>query len=261
MEKVRTLPLLTFILIPFQVVPEDIDGILSEDGAAPDPPPSPNVSMFSRFLSQIFDQSTWTSDPLEKSHSAIDGDMGMAVASAMSSATSGVASSTSPRPGQGQFSGQMFSPQRECAQAAASHPSRQLLVTGCPASGRVHLWQFGGPRALAAYTPVPPSDLSAAQADTGLLSFSARFSRSTSLTARLGNWGGAKGLAFADSGERFAAVGEGGVVATWRLGGGAGRPADVDGALCAEWWHHVSVEPFLHIFNDNWIVLRCFNVD
>lgn len=34
---------------------------------------------------------------------------------------------------------------------------------------------------------------------------------------RLANWGKATAVRFAPSGERFAAVGEGGVVATWRL--------------------------------------------
>ena len=37
------------------------------------------------------------------------------------------------------------------------------------------------------------------------------------LPCRLANWGKAAAVRFAPSGERFAAVGEGGVVATWRL--------------------------------------------
>jgi len=65
----------------------------------------------------------------------------------------------------------------------------------------------------------------------------------------MGNWGGPRGLAFADSGERFAAIGEGGVVATWRLGGSAARPADGDGALCADWWHHVRYN--IYIYRDS----------
>ena len=36
--------------------------------------------------------------------------------------------------------------------ALCAHPSRWLFVSGS-ASGRLHLWQFGGERALATYTP------------------------------------------------------------------------------------------------------------
>ena len=39
----------------------------------------------------------------------------------------------------------------------------------------------------------------------------------TILLCRLANWGKAAAVRFAPSGDRFAAVGEGGVVATWRL--------------------------------------------
>ena len=65
--------------------------------------------------------------------------------------------------------------------------------------------------------------------------FSAAPSRSL---RRLANWGKAAAVRFAPSGERFAAVGEGGVVATWRLDAPS-RQADGDGHGCAEWWHQV----------------------
>lgn len=55
---------------------------------------------------------------------------------------------------------------------------------------------------------------------------------------RLANWGKAAAVRFAPNGERFAAVGEGGVVATWRLDAPS-RQADEDGHGCAEWWHQV----------------------
>lgn len=213
-----------------------------------------SANMFSRFLSQIFDQSSWTLDPMERTHSAIDGDIGLVVGSAMASASSGHISSpraaagslnnssTSPSSSSGRYSfSTSINPQNTRALTLAAHSSRQLFLSGCESSGRVHLWQFGGPRPVASFTPVSPNDLIATQTDTGLLSFSfstKAISRSTSLVGRLGHWGGARGLAFSPNGERFAAVGDGGVVATWRLGGGAHRPTDVDGALCAEWWHH-----------------------
>ena len=56
------------------------------------------------------------------------------------------------------------------------------------------------------------------------------------LHPRLANWGKAAAVRFAPNGERFAAVGEGGVVATWRLDAPS-RQADEDGHGCAEWWH------------------------
>ena len=214
-----------------------------------------SANMFSRFLSQIFDQSSWTLDPMERSHHyTTDGDVGLAVASAMASANSGHisgspsgggASSSSPlSPSSERYSfSTSINPQNTRALTVAAHSSRQLFLSGCEASGRVQLWQFGGPRPVASFTPVSPNDLSATQADTGLLSFSFStrgMSKSTSLVGRLGHWGGARGLAFSPNGERFAAIGDGGVVATWRLGGGSHRPTDLDGALCAEWWHHVS---------------------
>jgi len=55
-------------------------------------------STFSQFLSQIFDQISWATDPFERSHSAMDGDFGLAVAGAMASATSGSATPASPSP-------------------------------------------------------------------------------------------------------------------------------------------------------------------
>jgi len=55
----------------------------------------------------------------------------------------------------------------------------------------------------------------------------------------MSNWGGAVDISFSDNGERFAAIGDGGVVAVWRLSGGASRHSDVDGAFCSEWWNQV----------------------
>ena len=229
-------------------------------GLHPPPPrsptpgsPGPSSSMFSRFLSQIFDQTSWALDPMERSPQAgfADGDVGLAVASAMTSAISGgmggsppLALLISPRGGHsGRYAPTTTfpSPQNTRALVVVAHPTRQLLLSGDEMSGRIHLWQFGGPRPVAAFTPVSPKDLPAAQIDNGLFSFGFTTQRSTSVVSRLGHWGGPRGLAFSPNGERFAAIGDGGVVATWRMGGGTHRPTDADGALCAEWWHHVSV--------------------
>ena len=107
---------------------------------------------------------------------------------------------------------------------------------------------------------VPASELAALTTTfSGLLSFSRSFKQSpvapkcvwacntnraacgrrdserpVPLACRLANWGKATAVRFAPSGERFAAVSEGGVVATWCL-----RPGrvDDDGHGTAEWWH------------------------
>jgi WD40 repeat protein len=238
-----------------------INDLISE-GSLPVSPHSPgatggneqSANMFSRFLSQIFDQSSWTLDPIEshdRTHSAVDGDIGLVVGAssgplsppaAGAGKTGSPYSTSSPSSTSERYSfSTSINPQNTRALTLAAHSSRQLFLSGCETSGRVQLWQFGGPRPVASFTPVSPNDLIATQADTGLLSFSfatRATTRSTSLVGRLGHWGGARSLAFSPNGERFAAVGDGGVVATWRLGGGSHRPTDVDGALCAEWWHH-----------------------
>jgi WD40 repeat protein len=174
--------------------------------------------MFSRLLSQLFDQSTWQQDPTWH-HGTAEFDV-------VGSATEPV-SVASPH-------GTVRAHSIQTA-AIAAHPSKQLYLTGC-SSGLLHLWQFGEQHALATYTPVPGSELEKInQTFSGLLSFSRSFKYSTA-APRLANWGKAAAVRFAPSGERFAAVGEGGVVATWRLDAPT-RLADADGHGCAEWWH------------------------
>jgi hypothetical protein len=223
---------------------------LVEGAEAPPPPPSPPApagagasggaaapaGAFSRLVAHLFDGAAWAADPLDRHASAVDGDWAMAAAAALGSSS-----------GSARGSGAAAGTLRRAAPAPGAvrtpslraHPSRPLLLSGCD-SGRVLLWEFGGPRALASFTPVTAADLAAAQPDRwdgGLFSFAApSLGRAPSVAARLGNWGGARGLAWSASGERFAAVGAGGVAALWRLSPGPGPPADSDGALCAEWW-------------------------
>jgi hypothetical protein len=119
-------------------------------------------------------------------------------------------------------------------------PAPRRFLSGC-ASGRVHLWQFGGRRVLASFSPVPLADLAQTRGSS-LLSFTTRL-RGSPATGKLANWGRCAALRFSANGERFAAAGEGGVVATWRLdargAGAGGRPTDSDGAVCADWWQQV----------------------
>ncbi|KAL4433701.1 hypothetical protein ABPG75_000142 [Micractinium tetrahymenae] len=186
--------------------------------------------VFSRLLSQLFDQSTWQQDPTWH-HGTAEFDVVGAAAEAPGSGGSPL--------------GRVWAHGVHTA-AVAAHPSKQLYLSGC-GSGRLHLWQFGEQQALATYTPVPGSELASINRSfSGLLSFSRSFKQS-SAAPRLANWGKAAAVRFAPSGERFAAVGEGGVVATWRLDApsrqalaapcSAHALADGDGHGCAEWWH------------------------
>ncbi len=219
------------------------------EGAEAPPPPSPPApaaagasggaaapaGAFSRLVAHLFDGAAWAADPLDRHASAVDGDWAMAAAAALGSSSGSARGSGAA----GGLRRAAPAPGAVRTPALRAHPSRPLLLSGCD-SGRVLLWEFGGPRALASFTPVTAADLAAAQPDRwdgGLFSFAApALGRAPSVAARLGNWGGARGLAWSASGERFAALGAGGVAALWRLSPGPGPPADSDGALCAEWW-------------------------
>lgn len=208
------------------VVPPELLSPLQE---APDSPDAAAVilqeeqqqrgGVFGRLISQLFDQSTWQQDPTWH-HGTAEFDVVGSAAEAPGSSGSplGVVRASSVH-----------------STALAAHPHKQLYLTGC-SSGRLHLWQFGEQQSLATYTPVPGSELAnITRSFSGLLSFSRSFKQSTA-APRLANWGKAAAVRFAPSGERFAAVGEGGVVATWRLDAPT-RQADGDGHGCAEWWH------------------------
>jgi len=186
--------------------------------------------MFTRFVSQIFDQATWMTDPLEDSSHIIDGDVGLAVASAISSASSKKLDSDPAKPPP------LAGAKTTYSKMLVSHPHRQLFLSGCKDTGRIKLWQFDGPRPLGIFTPVPYKDLQDLKSNPDMFSFSSKFARSSSLTSRMGHWGKAVDIAFSENGERFASIGEGGVVAVWRTSSSMDRYSDIDGAHCSEWW-------------------------
>ena len=186
--------------------------------------------MFTRFVSQIFDQATWMTDPLEDASHIIDGDVGLAVASAISSASSKNLDNESSKPPP------LAGAKTTYSKMLVSHPYRQLFLSGCKDTGRIKLWQFDGPRPLGIFTPVPYKDLQDLKSNPDMFSFSSKFARSSSLTSRMGHWGKAVDIAFSENGERFASIGEGGVVAVWRTSSSMGRESDIDGAHCSEWW-------------------------
>jgi hypothetical protein len=191
-----------------------------------------NGGVFSRFVSQIFDQASWLTDPLEDSSPMIDGDVGLAVTSSMSSASSAALRSPTESP----YMVPLADAKTTFSKMLVSHPHRQLFLSGCKDTGRIKLWQYDGPRPLRLFTPVPYHDLKQLKKSPEMFSFSSKLSRSHSLTSRMGHWGKAADISFSDNGERFASIGEGGVVAVWRLSSGFNKHADVDGATCSEWW-------------------------
>lgn len=181
--------------------------------------------LFSRVLSQIFDQSGWAEEAWAGPG---DADFSAAAAHAM-------AIRPSPK-GQEKHSSSSISTYALCA-----HPSKHLYLSGDSTQGRVLLWKFGSRTSLGSFTPVPGSELAGLMTGQGglLESFSMRL-RPTPTAARLSSWRYCTDLAFSPNGERFAGVGAGGVVATWRLGTGSNtsRSVDLDGNIASEWWCH-----------------------
>jgi WD40 repeat protein len=186
--------------------------------------PKDSNSVFSKFVSQIFDQTSWMTDPLENT-SMIDGDVGLAVHSTIHSETE-----------TGQQSGKMDEAKNTFSEMLVSHPHRQLFLSGCQDTARIKLWQYDGPRPLRLFTPVTYDDLQQLGSQD-MFSLSSNFSKSRSLASKMSHWGKAVDMCFSENGERFASVGEGGVVALWSLSGGFSKYSDVDGATCSEWWH------------------------
>ncbi|KAL6779348.1 hypothetical protein ACKKBG_A11965 [Auxenochlorella protothecoides x Auxenochlorella symbiontica] len=186
--------------------------------------PAAQGGIFSRIISHIFDQASWEESEKWGSSTMAESDLGFG---------GFVGGPTSPHtpPARGHIDGL---PELGSMHASAlcAHPTRQFFLSA-DGHGFVHLWQFGEREALASFTPLPPPDL-ASWGSGSLLSMGSRLF-SGSLTSQLGGWGCCQDLAWSPAADAFAAVGEGGVVATWRLGRPKG--VDADGHACAEWWH------------------------
>ena len=233
---------------------------LASPGAGPfhDTPryesPRHDAGMFSKLVSQIFDQASWVTDPLENQSVMIDGDVGLAAGAARASsspsaaAAAGAASPQSRRL-QASLSAQSPTPQRSPSTDAkrtvskmlVAHPYRQLFLSGCKDTARIKLWQYDGPRPLRLFTPVPHHDLQQlASMNHDMFSMSANFAKSQSLASKMSHWGKAVDMCFSENGQRFASIGQGGVVAVWSLDSSFTNTSvgtDVDGATCSEWWH------------------------
>eukprot|EP00884_Botryococcus_braunii_P004810 jgi/Botrbrau1/1432/Bobra.0063s0124.2 len=118
--------------------------------------------------------------------------------------------------------------------ALDSHPYRQLYLSGS-ASGEIYLWQFGQKGAVAGYTPLAASEAALPSWSESMFAESSRaWSASTSTFA---SWGQPQSVRFSDCGERFAAVGEGGGVATWRIDAPRYTSSDTGTLGRADWCH------------------------
>ncbi len=192
--------------------------------------PKHQSGMFSKLVSQIFDQTSWMTDPLENQSVMIDGDVGLAA---------GVHSGNSTTPWSPASAG-LADAKMTQTKILVAHPHRQLFLSGCRDTARIKLWQYDGPRPVRLFTPVPSHDLQRlASMNHDIFSMSSNFSQSQSLTSKMSHWGKAVDMCFSESGERFASIGEGGVVAVWSLNSSFTKDAgtDIDGASCSEWWH------------------------
>jgi hypothetical protein len=243
--------------------------------------------LFSRVLSQIFDQAGWAADdgwggvPSEADFSAaalhamqqqqgrknlspqhsVGNSNNRPSPSPQSPFSASFASSTAGKFFTGSNSSNTIAKPMSTSTihtcALCAHPSRSYYLSGDDSRGRIFLWRFGSRTSLASFTPVPASELPALTNVGGLLeSFSTRM-RPTGTSNRLSSWKYCTGLAFSPNGERFAGIGAGGVVATWRLAppssssssmtaaggisntntsGTTTRPVDADGNISSEWW-------------------------
>ena len=192
--------------------------------------PTHQSGMFSKLVSQIFDQTSWMTDPLENQSVMIDGDVGLAV---------GVHGKNPASP-RSPDAARLADAKTTHSKILVAHPHRQLFLSVCRDTARIKLWQYDGPRPVRLFTPVPYDDLQRlASMNHDIFSMSSNFSQSQSLASKMSHWGKAVDMCFSENGERFASMGEGGVVAVWSLNSSFTKDAgtDVDGASCSEWWH------------------------
>lgn len=106
------------------------------------------------------------------------------------------------------------------------------------ASGEIYLWQFGAKTAMAGYTPLAASQAALPSWSESMFAESTRAWSAS--TATFASWGQPQSVRFSDCGERFAAVGEGGGVATWRLDAPRYTSTDTGTLGRADWCHQVS---------------------
>ena len=199
--------------------------------------PRHDAGMFSKLVSQIFDQTSWMTDPLESQSVIVDGDVGLA---ARLPAQPSARVPRSPLLPSSPSSMLMADAKTTVSKMLVAHPYRQLFLSGCKDTARIKLWQYDGPRPLGLFTPVPHHDLEQlACMNHDMFSMSSNFAKSQSLASKMSHWGRAVDMCFSENGERFASIGQGGVVAVWSLNSSFTDKSgtDVDGATCSEWWH------------------------
>ncbi|CAL5224911.1 g7676 [Coccomyxa viridis] len=150
-------------------------------------------------------------------------------------------SSSALKPSNSPLSRVSISADKIATSALASHPYRPLYLSGC-ASGEIFLWEYGAKQAMAGYTPLPATAGAAPPPASGSI-FSAPKSiwaidRPGALAA-LGNWGQPQSVCFSEGGERFAAIGQGGLAAAWRLDAPQFTRSDSGPLARSDWCHQV----------------------
>ncbi|KAK9861889.1 hypothetical protein WJX84_003839 [Apatococcus fuscideae] len=116
-----------------------------------------------------------------------------------------------------------------------AHPSRPIYVSGC-STGEIYLWHFGQRMASAGYTPLPASAPSI-PSTSSLFSAPSKAWNPHTPGVSFAQWGQPQAVRFSNCGEHFAAVGEGGVVATWRVDAPRYLTTDTGSLGRAEWCH------------------------
>ncbi|KAL0019249.1 hypothetical protein WJX77_001067 [Trebouxia sp. C0004] len=117
----------------------------------------------------------------------------------------------------------------------AAHPTRQLFLTGC-STGEIYLCQFGDTKAKAGYTPMPGHLEAPAPSPQSLFTTPPK-SWNPSPGVNFTHWGQPQAVCWSDDGERFAGLGDGGVVATWRLDAPRMQASDTGYLGRSDWCH------------------------
>ncbi|KAL0048506.1 hypothetical protein WJX82_004799 [Trebouxia sp. C0006] len=117
----------------------------------------------------------------------------------------------------------------------AAHPTRQLFLTGC-STGEIYLCQFGETKAKAGYTPMPGHLEAPAPSPQSLFTTPPK-SWNPSPGVNFTHWGQPQAVCWSDDGERFAGLGDGGVVATWRLDAPRMQASDTGYLGRSDWCH------------------------
>ncbi|KAK9799814.1 hypothetical protein WJX73_002530 [Symbiochloris irregularis] len=118
----------------------------------------------------------------------------------------------------------------------AAHPYRPLYLSGS-STGEVFLLRFGQDTAVSGYTPMASSGAAPSGGSSGSVFSGPLRSWHLAPGVPASQWGQPQAVQFSECGERFAGIGEGGVVATWRLDAPRFAASDTGPLGRADWCH------------------------